>query len=80
LCAILGLVPLGIGLNIDFVGLFTELKPDIFFGGDNANFWGAMAWTIIYGLSFATILTLAVVPMMYLMMYKFKHKVGVKRV
>lgn len=80
LCAILGLVPLGIGLNIDFVGLFTELKPDIFFGGDNANFWGPMAWTIIYGLSFATILTLAVVPMMYLLVYKFKHRVGVKRV
>lgn len=79
ICAILGLIPLGIGLNIDFIGLFTELKPDVFIGGDNVSFWGPMAWTIIYGLSFATILTLAVVPMLFLMTYKLKEKLGIKR-
>lgn len=62
---ILGLIPLAIGLNIDFYGLFANLDPNIYFGGDNASFWGALAWAIIYGLGFATILTLFLVPSMY---------------
>ena len=67
---ILGLLPLAIGMNIDFVGLFTELKPNIFFGGDSAAFWNPLAWTIIFGLAFATFLTLVVVPAMYAIMVK----------
>ncbi|MDZ7718814.1 MAG: efflux RND transporter permease subunit [Balneolaceae bacterium] len=62
---ILGLIPLAIGLNIDFYGLFASLEPNIYFGGDNASFWGPLAWTIIYGLGFATFLTLILVPAMY---------------
>lgn len=63
---ILGLVPLAIGMNVDFVSLFTHLNPHIYFGGDNAMFWGPLSWTIIFGLSFATFLTLIFVPTMVL--------------
>ena len=51
---ILGLIPLAIGLNIDFYGLFASFDPNIYFGGDNASFWGPLAWTIIFGLSTCT--------------------------
>lgn len=70
--AILGLIPLGVGLNIDFESLFTHLNPHIFFGGDNVAFWGPLAWTMIYGLSFATFLTLILVPVMMLLSFRFK--------
>ncbi|MCP5104916.1 MAG: efflux RND transporter permease subunit, partial [bacterium] len=63
---ILGLTPMAIGLNINFAALLSDLDPQIYFGGDNALFWGPMAWTVIFGLAFATILTLVVVPAMYL--------------
>lgn len=63
---ILGLVPMALGMNIDFVSLFQSLNPKIFFGGDSVVFWGPLSWTIIFGLSFATFLTLVVVPAMYL--------------
>ncbi len=64
---ILGLIPLAIGMNIDFYGLVSKFDANIYFGGDNAGFWGPMAWTVIYGLTFATFLTLVVVPVMYLL-------------
>jgi multidrug efflux pump subunit AcrB len=57
---------MAIGLNINFGTLLSRLEPQIYFGGDNALFWGPMAWTVIFGLSFATFLTLVVVPVMYL--------------
>ena len=66
---ILGLVPLAIGFNIDFVGLFRNFEPHIHFGGDNVAFFGPLAWTIIFGLSFATFLTLIFIPVMYYIMY-----------
>jgi len=62
----LGLVPLAVGMNINFVTLFTELNPHLYFGGDNVAFWGPLSWTIIFGLSFATFLTLVFVPAMVL--------------
>lgn len=67
---ILGMVPLGIGMNIDFVSLFTHLSPNIYWGGDNAAFWGPLCWSIIFGLAFATFLTLVLVPAMYLIMWR----------
>jgi multidrug efflux pump subunit AcrB len=70
--AILGLIPLAVGLNIDFAELFTHFRPHIFFGGDSAAFWSPLAWTMIYGLGFATILTLVVVPAMLLLSFRFK--------
>ena len=69
---ILGLIPLAIGFNIDFAGLFASYEPNIFLGGDNNMFFAPMAWTIIYGLTFATFLTLVILPSVYLLTYKFK--------
>ena len=63
---ILGLVPMAIGINLNFSTLLSDLDPQIYFGGFNALFWGPMAWTVIFGLSFATFLTLILVPVMYL--------------
>lgn len=71
---VLGLVPLAIGFNFDFTGFVTALDPNFFIGGDNALFWGVMAWTVIYGLVFATFLTLVVVPVMYWLAYRLKMK------
>jgi len=72
---ILGLIPLAVGLNIDFITLFTELNPHLFFGGDSVAFWGHLSWTMIFGLGFATFLTLILVPVMYLLGYNIKWKV-----
>ncbi|HWR99927.1 MAG TPA: efflux RND transporter permease subunit, partial [Prolixibacteraceae bacterium] len=71
---ILGLVPLAVGLNINFETLFTHLNPQIYFGGDNVAFWGPLSWTIIFGLSFATFLTLLFVPALYYMDYVIRIK------
>ncbi|MCC6722489.1 MAG: efflux RND transporter permease subunit [Bacteroidia bacterium] len=73
---ILGLVPLAVGMNIDFVKMFTELNPHIFFGGDSVAFWGPLSWAMIYGLSFSTFLTLLLVPAMILISAKTKQKAG----
>ena len=62
---VLGLFPLAVGLNIDFEGLFARFDPNIYFGGPQAVFWGPMAWTVIFGLTFSTFLTLVIVPVMY---------------
>jgi multidrug efflux pump len=64
---VLGLIPMAIGMNINYVTLFTDFDPQFYIGGDNANFWGPMAWTVIFGLIFATFLTLVIVPVMYLL-------------
>jgi len=69
---ILGLLPLALGLNINFITLITDLDPQLFIGGDNVIFFGPMSLTIIYGLTFATFLTLIAVPVMYYFIYKFK--------
>ena len=72
---VLGLLPLATGMNINFATLLTEFNPQIFFGGDNAIFWGPMAWTVIFGLTFATFLTLVIVPVLYLLFDKLKNKI-----
>lgn len=72
---ILGMIPLAVGFNIDFVTMFTELNPHIYFGGDSVAFWGPLAWTIVFGLSFATFLTLILVPAMYYLAYLTKERV-----
>lgn len=69
---VLGLVPLAMGINIDFVMLFSNYDPNIYIGGDNTMFFGPMSWTIIFGLTFATFLTLLITPSMYLVFYKLK--------
>jgi multidrug efflux pump subunit AcrB len=72
---ILGLIPLAMGINIDFFSLVTDFNPQFFMGGDNVIFWGPMSWTIIFGLTFATFLTLVIVPVMYLIVERIKWKV-----
>jgi multidrug efflux pump subunit AcrB len=74
MAATLGLIPLAVGLNIDFVTLFTEFNPHIFFGGDNVAFWGPLSWTMIFGLIFGTFLTLFLVPVMYLIRTNLKNR------
>jgi len=69
---VLGLLPLATGMNIDFISFFNTFDPHIYFGGDNAVFWGPMSWTVIFGLSFATFLTLVIVPAMYHALYAGK--------
>lgn len=72
--AILGLIPLAVGLNIDFQTLLTSGNPHIYFGGDNVTFWGPLSWTMIFGLAFATVITLILVPALYLMSERSKKK------
>ncbi len=78
---ILGLFPMAIGINIDFMGLLNDFNPRISFGGDMASMWSPMSWTVIFGLTFATFLTLVIVPIMYRLsilakksMLKITHK------
>ena len=76
--AILGLIPLAVGFNIDFESLFTHFDPKIYFGGDSVAFWGPLSWTIIFGLGFATFITLIILPVMYLKGWQLKKWFGEK--
>lgn len=76
---VLGLIPLAIGFNIDFFGLFIDYDPNIYLGGDNVIFWGPLAWTVIFGLTFATFLTLIVVPVMFFLVIRSKIKLRKKK-
>ena len=71
---ILGLIPLAIGLNINFFTLFSDFNANIYMGGDNVVFWGPLAKTVIYGLLIATFLTLIVVPILFYLVTKFKMR------
>ena len=71
---ILGLLPLAIGININFMTLFTEFDPQFYIGGENVAFWGPMSWTIIFGLTFATFLTLIIVPILFFLTIKLKNR------
>ena len=79
LTAVLGLIPLAIGLNFDFFGLITDLNPHLFIGGDNVIFWGPLAWTIIFGLTYATVLTLVMVPVMFYLVKRVKYRLRDRR-
>lgn len=79
MAATLGLIPLAVGLNIDFVTLFAEGDPHIFFGGDNVAFWRPLSWTMIFGIIFGTFLTLMFVPVMYLLVSLFKRRLAAWR-
>ena len=73
---ILGLMPLAVGLNIDILAFLNTFNPHIYFGGDNMTFWGPMSWTVIFGLSFATFLTLVIIPSMYHVLVVGKMKLS----
>ncbi|WP_029489285.1 efflux RND transporter permease subunit [Ochrovirga pacifica] len=72
---VIGLIPLAQGINIDFFGLFNEGDAHIYVGGDNVIFWGPLAWTVIFGLTFATFLTLIIVPVMFYLLHKIKVRI-----
>jgi multidrug efflux pump subunit AcrB len=72
---VLGLIPLAMGINIDFISLITSNDPQFFIGGDNVVFWGPMSWAIIYGLTFATFLTLVIVPVMFFLINNIASRV-----
>ncbi len=73
LATIMGLLPLAVGLNINFQTLFQSFEPHLFFGGDSVVFWGPLSWTIIFGLVFAFFLTLVMVPSMYLIAERLRR-------
>ncbi|MEN8250162.1 MAG: efflux RND transporter permease subunit [Bacteroidota bacterium] len=76
---IFGLIPLAVGLNINFLGFFQNYDPEFFIGGDSVIFWGPMSWTVIFGLTFATFLTLVIVPVMYLFFDKVNLWLGLSK-
>ncbi|MDQ2862798.1 MAG: efflux RND transporter permease subunit, partial [Bacteroidota bacterium] len=73
LAAILALMPLAVGFNINFITMFADLNPHIFFGGDSVAFWKPLSWTIIFGLAFAFFMTLIIVPSMYLIAERLRR-------
>ncbi|GFR66772.1 multidrug resistance protein [Elysia marginata] len=71
---VFGLIPLAIGLNIDFFSLFSDWDPKVYLGGDNVIFWSPLAWTVIFGLTFATFLTLIIVPVTLYISLRIKRR------
>ena len=59
-----GLIPLTFGVNLDFVGLVTELEPGFHIGSENSQFWGPLGTAIISGLPLAVVITLGVAPVL----------------
>jgi multidrug efflux pump subunit AcrB len=72
---VLGLLPLAVGLNFNFFSLYTHFDPDFSMGGENVAFWGPMSWTVIFGLTFATFLTLLIAPVMYMLTMQINYKI-----
>ncbi len=76
---VLGLIPLAIGLNINFYTLFSDFDANVYIGGDNVIFWGPLAWTVIFGLIVATFLTLIIVPVLFNIVYRIKIRIKGRR-
>ena len=72
---ILGLIPLAIGLNFNFFTLYTHFDPQLIMGGESMAFWGPMSWTVIFGLTFATFLTLLLSPVMYMLTIRINYRI-----
>ena len=73
LATMLGLLPLAVGFNLDWISLLQHFKPNMFFGGDSVVFWGPLSWTLIFGLIFAFFMTLLMVPSMYLLSERLRR-------
>jgi multidrug efflux pump subunit AcrB len=72
---VLGLIPLAVGLNFNFFTLYTRFDPQISVGGESVAFWGPMSWTVIFGLTFATFLTLLLTPVMYMLTIRINYRI-----
>ena len=72
---VLGLLPLAVGLNFNFLTLYTSFDPQYSVGGESVAFWGPMSWTVVFGLTFATFLTLLISPVMYMITIKINYQI-----
>lgn len=72
---VLGLLPLAIGLNFNFFTLYSSFDPQFTMGGESVAFWGPMSWTVIFGLTFATFLTLLISPVMYMLTIRINYTI-----
>lgn len=69
---VLGLIPLAFGININFITWLSDFNPHFYIGGENVMFWGPLSKTVIFGLTFATFLTLVIVPAMYYILFRIQ--------
>jgi multidrug efflux pump len=67
---VLGLIPMATGVSYDFHKMAWALKSE------SSQWWASMAVAIIFGLSFATILTLVVVPTLYVSLMRLAQRIG----
>ena len=71
---VIGLLPMAIGVSYDFHTFTWATKSE------STQWWNNMAVVVIFGLSFATVLTLVVVPSLYVMLYRLCTRLGFKGV
>ena len=60
---IFGLIPMATGVNVNFRRLALEV------GTESSQWWNSLAVAVIFGLAFATVLTLVIVPTFYYAFY-----------
>ena len=71
---VLGLIPLTTGVEIDFRTF------SIGTGGESSQWWRGMGVAVIFGLGFATVITLVVVPILYDFVLQWRQRRGAPRV
>ena len=64
---VLGLLPMAFGISIDI----HPSTAGIQIGSEMSEFWKTFAWAMVYGLTFATVMTLIMVPCMLSVYFKF---------
>jgi len=67
---ILGLIPMAVGAGFDIH------KLRFFTRSESSEWWSSMAVAVIFGLAFATVLTLVVVPTLYVSLYRLAARLG----
>ena len=73
---ILGLMPLAIGINIDFIKFINTYDADFYIGGDSVMFWSPL-WTVCTDLHCHIPYPQLVVSVMYLLVEKLNRKLGI---
>ena len=67
LTAILGVLPIAFGLNMEL------LNHEVTIGAPSTQWWIALSSAIVYGLAFATVLTLIIIPSMLMLVTRADH-------
>jgi len=67
---ITGLIPMAVGISFDIHTLTWATRSE------STQWWRNMAVVVIFGLGFATLLTLVVVPSLYVMLSRLWHRLG----